>query len=410
MTDALATTSSASKVEDLYHRFEQSHPLRLGFPQPLESEFQASYAERYHFHIQMAGMLGLVALVISAPWDYLVAADIAPLTWEVRIIASIILMLSLAYSTSTTALRHQQSLIVANACISYLTLLLISEHHHHPYTHYYAIGSILVLEATFVISRLQFYSGLICAGIMLGALTLHLFVWMHADTELITIQYFVFGLAISFALPGCYLMEHSLRQNYLQARMLGREQQSLEETHLQLQALTMTDGLTHIANRRCFDNALSQEWSRQLRSESPLSVLMIDVDYFKQFNDRYGHQGGDDCLRQIATTLSSHARRPGDIAARYGGEEFTLILPLSRQEDAESIAQQICQSIATLQIPHEGSPLGLVTVSIGVATMIPLGQIGPEQLLMRADEALYQAKHAGRNQVMTYRYEEKSTS
>jgi diguanylate cyclase (GGDEF)-like protein len=176
--------------------------------------------------------------------------------------------------------------------------------------------------------------------------------------------------------------------------------QKLEESNNKLGALSATDGLTGIANRRRFDEALATEWSHARRSGQPLALALLDVDWFKKYNDRYGHQAGDDCLRSVAQVLSGNARRAGDIVARYGGEEFALIAPAADEASAQAMAHAICAALQGLAHAHELSPFGVVTGSIGVAVCVPAEGEGEELLIRLADRALYQAKAGGRNRVV----------
>jgi diguanylate cyclase (GGDEF)-like protein/PAS domain S-box-containing protein len=181
------------------------------------------------------------------------------------------------------------------------------------------------------------------------------------------------------------------------------ERKRLEQ---ELEALARQDGLTGLANRRAFNEALAQEWQRTVREGSQLSLLLLDVDHFKRFNDQYGHQVGDDCLRAVARAVNGAVHRPGDVAARYGGEELAVILPATDAAGALAIAEQARASVEALQLPHAGNPegKGLVTISVGAATA--RANIGgtitmPEGLLTAADTALYKAKRSGRNQIET---------
>jgi len=177
---------------------------------------------------------------------------------------------------------------------------------------------------------------------------------------------------------------------------------SLEKAMMELQCLAKLDGLTQIANRRRFDEYLEQEWSRSCRDSSPLSFILCDVDHFKLFNDTYGHQAGDDCLRSIAAAISACARRPADLAARYGGEEFALILPNTDIEGALQVAESLRREINRLAIPHSRSTAAdHVTLSMGASGVIPGRSTSPEALIELADEALYAAKAGGRDQVVT---------
>jgi diguanylate cyclase (GGDEF)-like protein len=163
--------------------------------------------------------------------------------------------------------------------------------------------------------------------------------------------------------------------------------------------LAFTDALTSIANRRSFDARFAAEWSRTMRDGVPLCVLMIDLDYFKSYNDGYGHQAGDVCLQRIAPALVACTKRPTDFVARYGGEEFVVLLPGTSAEGAASMAEAMRAAVATMKIPHDGSTLGYMTLSVGVAGEIPVAGASPDGLLRAADDALYRAKLGGRNRV-----------
>lgn len=167
-----------------------------------------------------------------------------------------------------------------------------------------------------------------------------------------------------------------------------------------LQALAMQDGLTHVANRRRFDEVLEQEWRRARRERAPLSLLMVDIDHFKAVNDTYGHLIGDDTLRLVAEALAEHARRPGDLVARYGGEEFAVLLHKTDAAGAINVAENLRTAVAqAFQKPTDSRlPCG-VTASLGCATAFPAGEQGPRILVQAADECLYKAKRNGRNRV-----------
>lgn len=165
-----------------------------------------------------------------------------------------------------------------------------------------------------------------------------------------------------------------------------------------LQQLATRDGLTGLANRRCFDDTLNAEWQRALRNQQPLSLLMVDVDNFKQYNDAYGHLGGDECLQRIASAVSSEMRT-NDLVARYGGEEFAVILPNQSLKGAAIVAERIRCRVEQLRLPNLGSKQHVVTVSIGAATALVVPENDPSQLVATADSALYRAKHMGRNRI-----------
>ncbi|HJV46828.1 MAG TPA: diguanylate cyclase [Bacillota bacterium] len=180
-------------------------------------------------------------------------------------------------------------------------------------------------------------------------------------------------------------------------------EKKLKETNETLHKLSSLDGLTSIANRRYFDEFLQKEWHRSIRDKLPISLIIFDIDYFKRFNDTYGHLKGDDCLQQVAKAVEETFKRATDLVARYGGEEFAVVLPNTSSEVIYPLADKLRSNIENLMIPHENSNASsYVTVSIGVATVFPKRNSHPEELIHHADTALYQAKNAGRNQVKLY--------
>ncbi|MEG4812541.1 diguanylate cyclase [Microcoleus sp. F8-D3] len=182
--------------------------------------------------------------------------------------------------------------------------------------------------------------------------------------------------------------------------------QQLQAANLKLERLASLDALTQLANRRRFDQYLETEWRRQAREQTPLSLILCDIDSFKSYNDTYGHQGGDECLRQVAAAIGNAVNRPADLVARYGGEEFAVILPNTSIQGAVVVAEHIQLKIAALQLPHTGSQVSeYVTLSLGVASIVPGSESGAEILIAAADQALYQAKRLGRDRIQLYQPE-----
>lgn len=175
----------------------------------------------------------------------------------------------------------------------------------------------------------------------------------------------------------------------------------LERSNRQLAALSSTDALTGLANRRRFDEAWAEEWQRAARQGASLALVLIDVDHFKAYNDHYGHQAGDECLRRVAAVLAGEARRAGELVARYGGEEFVVVLPGADAATARELAERLRTAVEAEAMPHAHSPAApVVTISMGVAAGQPRHETDAEALLKEADVALYLAKRQGRNQVL----------
>ncbi len=195
-------------------------------------------------------------------------------------------------------------------------------------------------------------------------------------------------------------LKQEMERRKARERELLQTTEQLAKANARLERLSASDGLTGLANRRHFDVRLEREWKRALRVKHPLALILLDVDYFKPYNDTYGHQSGDDCLRQVARFLISAAHRSDDLAARYGGEEFALILPNTNLAGALHVAEQLRTDVEALRLPHHASSASeWVTLSLGVAAMVPTLGATSGELIALADQALYRAKQSGRNRV-----------
>lgn len=206
---------------------------------------------------------------------------------------------------------------------------------------------------------------------------------------------------------GSVVVQAKVRAMYRLVKMqraLVKLADQLNMANLELQRLSMTDGLTGIANRRMFDESLAREWRRCIRLKKPMSIVLLDVDNFKKYNDRYGHQAGDDCLKAIARELARSAPRPADLVARYGGEEFVMTLGETDESGALWVANRLRQHVAGLKMPHEDSNHTYVTVSCGVSSVLPSRDLSVDTLVKSADNALYLAKKQGRNTVVYLGY------
>lgn len=196
-----------------------------------------------------------------------------------------------------------------------------------------------------------------------------------------------------------YATDRQHRENYLQNCMIELNRIELMQQAQQLSLLSQQDALTGLANRRYLDETLDNEWRRALRHETPLTIMMVDIDFFKSYNDTLGHLKGDQCLKDIATAISSIAARSGDLVARYGGEEFLLLFPMTNAQQAQIQVERLMNAIKKIAIVHPCSSVSpYVTISVGVATTIPRLNDSISAFVSRADHALYQAKTNGRNQ------------
>ncbi|WP_086482030.1 sensor domain-containing diguanylate cyclase [Oceanospirillum sanctuarii] len=212
------------------------------------------------------------------------------------------------------------------------------------------------------------------------------------------------GLMIT-GLVAAYLRMLSKRSFEIET-VADERNHALQEANKKLAHLSQTDGLTQISNRRFFDESFIQEWKRTKREKQPISLVLFDLDFFKQYNDQYGHLQGDECLRSIAELVASVINRPGDLFARFGGEEFILLLPNTPEAGALKIANQCRELVESLSIPHHKSTISdVVTISVGVCSLIPESGVTEHDMLDLTDQALYCAKDRGRNQVVSANHE-----
>ena len=373
---------------------------KLRFPEQLEAEFQSDYSTRYLRQMRMAMLLGLIALAAVGLFDFYWMPTLAARLWSARLLFFLPMLLIQGLSFTATGRHHIQTLIVASAACAAGMLVLCSTIAIAPFADYYRSGLSLVILIVFVLSRLQFPLGAVAAAIILGELNIGFACQGLHDMRLITPANFLILASATCSLVGTYMIERSVRQLYLQGRLLAFRVLDLEASNVQLKHQTAVDGLTQLANRRALDNTLAFEWRRAQRKQQALALIMVDIDHFKLYNDHYGHQAGDDCLRRVAAAIHDAARRPFDLAARYGGEEFCIVLTGAGATQAAQVAERARTAILQLAIPHQRSEHGLVTASFGIACLVPAADHGPETLLLAADHALYRAKERGRNCVV----------
>lgn len=251
------------------------------------------------------------------------------------------------------------------------------------------------IERIYGISRVKNYPLMIAAGLSTDE------VFSEWKSDAIIRFLCVGALVVLFVVIGKRLL-HLIKKDDYNEKVILQTRDELQVLNEELQKQVMQDGLTGLGNRRRFDEALPHEFARAMRGSNSLALIMIDVDYFKNYNDTYGHPAGDDCLKIIAEVLKANQNRPGDLAIRYGGEEMCILLPQTDVIGAMIVAEKIRRAIAHLKMPHLGNPEGVVTISAGVNAFVPARSgHNPLQLLETTDKALYLAKSSGRNRVAT---------
>ncbi|MDC4349032.1 GGDEF domain-containing protein [Acinetobacter baumannii] len=244
---------------------------------------------------------------------------------------------------------------------------------------------------------MRFYTAII-AGWVGGLIGILVSTYLNGDIDWTFLnRTYTFSSFLGMTLA--YATDRQHRENYLQNCMIELNRIELMQQAQQLSLLSQQDALTGLANRRYLDETLDNEWRRALRHETPLTIMMVDIDFFKPYNDSLGHLKGDQCLKDIATAISSIAARSGDLVARYGGEEFLLLFPMTNAQQAKIQAERLMNAIKKIAIVHPCSSVSpYVTINVGVATTIPRLNDSISAFVSRADHALYQAKTNGRNQ------------
>lgn len=383
---------------------------RLTLPGPLERQFRLHVLARRLQQFQRSGWLALLIFDSFLLVDWLMAPDVLDYSMIVRLglftpLGVFALLLVHRFQARVLLQRQAPQLLDWMTLISGwgagLCLALILLKTQSPWGGYYQAGFVVIILYGILVQPLSFKWALPYG---LGLLAMHMWCARMGQGMPESLQISILHMLIStlgLSLAASFMVDRLRRRRFL---LLLREEQLIERlghVNQQLQGWSRSDVLTGVPNRRHFYEHLAQVWERARHDRTPVSVLMLDVDHFKAFNDRYGHPAGDACLRQVAQGMAAHLRKPVDFIARYGGEEFIAVLPGADPEVARQVAERVCEGIRALGLPHEGSSTSpVVTVSVGVATAVPgTPNTSADELVSNADRALYDAKREGRNRV-----------
>lgn len=388
--------------ETLLHAVESELLKRryhLRFSPAVEARFEADTSTRRSYHLLIAGIVALIIYDLYIINDYIFRPE------SLQTAAWIRFGLMTPYGIAALYFLHRglspaarETLMASTLVVAMLlscTIFFLSDS---PYSFLdtFSFGLIVLVGNTVYSLRVPYAiaSSLISTALMAA----FVFPYPHMEFEVKLYTMLVFLSTGVFTLLANYRLESSERQSYL---LLLRERlraSAAQEANQALTKISITDPLTGVANRRHFDSALTQRWNEAITEQTMLGMLVIDIDCFKNYNDRYGHLQGDTCLRQVALEIQRHVRQEVDLVVRYGGEEFVVLLPHASAASAYQATERIRQGIEALAVPNEGVPhASVVTVSIGIAVIRPAAGLVPSALLLRADEALYQAKREGRN-------------
>ncbi|MCG8313434.1 MAG: diguanylate cyclase [Pseudomonadales bacterium] len=388
------------RPENSKERFFYRDRFGIRFVPHVEDRYQRLFAKKQKRYTRLLLTILIVLYVLFGACDYLVLEGNVLAVWGIRYLVGLpgLLICYLVLKSRWVERFYQWYLVFAMALIILTTHWMLFKIEGDAY-HLYTSSTLALVMGGLTLTRIGFLGALVTGLIYLATS----FYAQYEITQLssISIYYLLLGLwAVVFCVVSAFSFEKSSRNEFLQKILIQRKNCQLRRANERLKNLVDLDALTGISNRRHFDHVLDEEWRRAKRRQYPLALLMVDIDFFKAYNDKLGHVKGDHCLRDVAQSLSTHARRPGDLVARYGGEEFSVILPALDIGEAFKVAEFLCQKIRELNVPHPGSDIApCVTVSIGVAAQVPNEHNERSDLIKQADDALYLAKKRGRNRV-----------
>lgn len=381
----------------------QDRPLFFYFENDIELRFYAKRAEEYRRLLSVGKLLffvlyGIITFIALTVFPVTVMAEGQFIFKFVLVPIGLLLLLVLAIAELPFFQHNYQWLATpVSTLILYCVMLASISNIDNNFSQHAAYDVMIIVTIISFGLRVQFPVCLLvlCLAAILTILTTISLNWK--------IDWFKFahfyGLGSTITLSIVALIERQERFAFLQELLVAHQTVELDRLNRALDKMSREDPLTALANRRAFDDALNREWERARREQQSIALLYMDVDFFKLYNDTYGHNIGDVCLRRVGQTLKQALRRPADLAARYGGEEFVVLLPNTNAEGAIDVAQRIIKHIDALALPHSRSKAAShVTLSIGITFTIPQKQQTLTEFLAKADAALYKAKEHGRHQ------------
>ncbi|KGM40809.1 hypothetical protein JY96_14190 [Aquabacterium sp. NJ1] len=401
--------ASRDEVATATEQFNKSWS-RLRFPAALEHQFVNDCAPRRLRYFVLSSLLSLFVFNGFLLVDYLMVPDVFWLAVKIRlgmftpfaIIALVSVWLLRDKMVTQIPTLVGECLVVISGALAAACLAYLLTNSRAATSQYYHVGLMVVIMYGNVVQRLRFW---FAVAFSLTVYAIHIGGVMMVpafNPRLILPIALLIGATMVFTLMANYALERDERRQYLLSLRRKHLLQDLGEVQQRLQQLSRMDTLTGLFNRRHFQQYLEQTWQRAQYDQTPVAVLMLDVDHFKQYNDRYGHPVGDQCLMQVAHAMQDSLRRPGDLVARYGGEEFIAVLPGADKDTAHQAAERIREAIIKQGIVHEASATAaMVTASIGVVSCRAREGVQEQDLIAAADSALYKAKQAGRNQVVS---------
>lgn len=392
---------SADSAEHIDQLLASGFPT-LRFPAELERRFQHDTAADRLRVIVITAALVVILFNGYLLTDVLMIPDVFAEAVALRTgLFTPVCLIGLYVLIKTPHPFFREILVLLAGMLATVIVLYLPSISQDPLAGPYLVGLAMVVMFSHSVAQMRFWMAMALDIFIAMGTVVALHFIPPAPIEVMIPSALVLISTVTFTLFGCYSLERDERQNWLLRIRETNLLEALKTANERLDKISRADLLTQVANRRHFDEFLTRVWERAELDGSEVSLIMIDVDHFKAYNDHYGHPAGDECLRQMAGTLKRRLRRPGDLVARFGGEEFIAVLTGTTLPIALQAADRIKVAIERLRMPHVGSPTSsFVTVSVGVAAMRPIDRGASQKaLLIKADEALYRAKNSGRNRV-----------
>ena len=400
--EAADSRTELEKLEPLLQQSLRAGIRGLRFPPELERVYRLFvHTGRRRRYIVLAGV-ALVLYDLFAICDWFILPDIFRFAAAIRFLVvtpAILAGIWLLRRRGGGRLLDPAAAILLLLGLASLCLFMALSHHPNVIHYYSGISVILMFSNMILRQPFPYALSVSLAGCLLYLLTLPHIPTMPREAAVSSVM--VIATSALFSLLGNFQMNYEHRRDFLMSALQQISGRKLSRVNSQLERLSLTDGLTGLPNRRQFDLTLQREWHAAQRNRYPLTLVFLDVDHFKNYNDNYGHPAGDICLRRIGAVLTMVSKRAQDLPARYGGEEFVVLLPHTDQEQGRQLAEGIRQDVEDLAIPHDYSEAAnVVTISLGVASLTPDRGHHPDDLVALADQALYAAKQGGRNRVV----------
>ncbi len=394
------TSINSIQVETLIQKIKKNIVCPLRFPLDIERVYQRERLKQREKEFFLLGFIALILYNLFNITDRIMLPDISKIALIIRLgivtPLGVLVLLSQRISILREKIDSLIAILVVIVSWSVILLLLISNS---PNVLHYYSGIVLIVLCGNIVFRMAFKCAFFSSLIVFFSYCMAAPFIIKGRFDVLFNSVIVLLSGIVMSLIGSYYLEKEDREKFLLRTKLELDKKNLEEINVLLEKKVKRDPLTKLYNRDFFDYNFNKEWNLALRYKYPIGIIFLDIDDFKAYNDNYGHQAGDYVLKQVSEVLYKNANRFHELPARYGGEEFILLLPHVNLEEALKLGEKIRREVEDLHLVHDYTTYGIVTVSVGVCSVIPRSNLKKEDLVLAADSAMYHSKKTGKNRV-----------